>query len=318
MAWPRQDLPLVAQTCPAMNPLPRVSVIVPHFNALDALGECLDSLARQSFPSDRAEVIVCDNNSPIDRAAIVSRIGDRARLLFEKEKGAGPARNRAVTEASGEVLAFIDADCVADPAWLARGVVALERGDIVGGRVRVFSRDKALSGADAFETIFAFNQKRYIEQLGFTGSGNMFCHKDTFAAVGPFRTAVSEDIEWCRRATAMGYRLIYAPQSVVGHPSRHDWHSLREKWRRLTHEHYHLRRGTALGRAWWVLRQAVVATSIVPHAFRVLLAEGLTWRERMAALGTLARIRLWRAGYGFKVAWSGAGQRQDDRDTVPS
>jgi len=295
-----------------MNPpLPRVSVIVPHFNALDALGECLDSLGRQTYPADRTEIVVCDNHSPIDRAAIEARIAGHARLVYEDEKGAGPARNRAVGEASGEVLAFIDADCVADPAWLASGIAALPKGDIVGGRVRVFSRGKALSGPDAFEMIFAFNQQRYIEKLGFTGSGNMFCRREVFSAIGPFRTAVSEDVEWCHRATAIGFRLVFAPTAVVGHPSRHDWRSLREKWRRLTHEHYHLHRGTAWSRAWWVVRQAVVAASVAPHAFPVLLAGGLTWRERMAALGTLARIRLWRAGYGLKLAWAGRGGRPE-------
>ena len=89
-----------------------VSVVVPHYRDLRALDLCLDSLARQTLPGNRFEVIVADNNSPEGAAVVEHAIAGRARLVIVNERGAGPARNGGVAVATGNVLAFIDSDCV--------------------------------------------------------------------------------------------------------------------------------------------------------------------------------------------------------------
>ncbi|HZG69448.1 MAG TPA: glycosyltransferase [Herpetosiphonaceae bacterium] len=296
-----------------MTSLPSVSVIVPHFNALDDLDACLGSLQGQDYPPERVEIIVCDNGSPIAEAELTSRIAGRAKLVFESQKGAGPARNRAVSHATGDVLAFVDSDCIAQPGWLSKGVEALARGDLVGGGVRVFARSASPTGAEVFEEIFAFNQRRYVEELGFSVTANLFCHRDVFEKVGPFLNGVSEDVEWCRRATMHGYKIVFARDALVAHPSRPDWPSLRQKWQRLLIEQFALvmQTGRVAGRAWWIVRQFAVAASVVPHSAKVLAATQFTWRQRARALGTLVRIRLWRAAYGLKMGLLGLHQSQD-------
>ena len=145
--------------------LPFVSVIIPHYQDLEGLKLCLASLDAQTYPRDRFEIVLADNNSPVGEAAVSRVVAGRAKLTIVTEKGAGPARNGAVATSRGDVLAFIDSDCVAETEWLAAGVEALSRYDLVGGRVRVLVRDPDhMSGAEAYERVFAFDFKTYIEK----------------------------------------------------------------------------------------------------------------------------------------------------------
>ena len=187
--------------------MPRVSVVIPHYSDLKGLAICLSALERQTFPRRDFEIVVADNASPQGKDAVAEVIAGRARLTVVTTKGAGPARNGGVAAARGETIAFIDSDCVAEPEWLASGVRALDRYDIVGGAVRVLvDNPNNMTPEEAFEMLFAFNQKVYVERKGFSGSGNLFCARSTFERVGGFSSAkVSEDLEWCHRATAMGY-----------------------------------------------------------------------------------------------------------------
>ena len=79
-------------------------------------------------------------------------------LLQEPLAGPGPARNLGVARASGDVLAFIDADCLADPLWLHQAEAALADPAvmILGGDVRIALRDpKKLTALEAYESIYA-------------------------------------------------------------------------------------------------------------------------------------------------------------------
>jgi len=205
----------------------RVSVIIPHYQDLKGLASCLDALERQTLPRREFEIVVSDNESPIGKPAVAAVVAGRAKLVICAEKGAGPNRNRGVAASSSPVLAFIDSDCVAEPDWLENGLRGLERFDFVGGRVRVLVEDpRQMTGAEAFETVFAFDFETYINKKGFTGAGNMFCPRKLFDAVGGFSNGVSEDVEWSRRAVMAGYRLGYAADAVVGHPARRTWAEL--------------------------------------------------------------------------------------------
>ncbi len=94
--------------------------------------------------------------------------------MLAAEQGAGPARNAAAAEARGDILAFIDSDCVPRYDWLSQGVIALQSADFVGGRVDVLANKQGrLSAVEAFEMVFAFDFESYIRDKGFTGSGNI-------------------------------------------------------------------------------------------------------------------------------------------------
>lgn len=279
-----------------MAELPRVSIIIPHFNDLQHLDLCLRSIAAQTYPADHLEVIVADNASPQGLEAVEAVVAGRARVLVVTDRGAGPARNGGVAASTGQILAFLDSDCQAEPEWIAEGVRALGGFDFIGGRVTVLVEDWGnVTPVEAFERIFAFDFRHYIKRKGFTGAGNLFCSRDLFQDVGGFRTVVSEDVEWSRRATAAGYRLGYAPKAIVGHPARRTWDELLTKWRRVNAEMYQLYSEEPFGRMRWVFRSLALPPSALAHTPRLLLSPKLTTLgQRLRALPVLYRIRFWR------------------------
>lgn len=275
---------------------PTVSVVVPHYGDPAPLDRCLAALVAQNWPQADYEIVVADNNSPQGRDAIAAVVAGRARLVIATERGAGPARNAGVAASEGAILAFTDSDCIPEADWLAEGVKALDTHDFVGGRMVVtLEGEGPKSGAEAFEQVFAFDNEDYVRRKGFTVTANLFSPRALFDKVGGFRVGMSEDLEWCLRARDAGYRIGYAPGAVVGHPARRDWPALIGKWRRINAETYKLSSATARGRLGWLARAWLMPVSIVAHAPRIFTSDRLAnGRERMAALGTLARLRLWR------------------------
>ena len=180
---------------------PRVTVVIPHYRDFTRLDLCLKALEGQTFPREQFEIVVADNASPSGEAALQAAVAGRARWVVVGERGAGPTRNGGVAAARGELLAFTDSDCIPEPQWLAEGIAALDRYDVVGGAMTVLA-DGPLTAAEAFERVFAFDNADYVLRKGFTVTANLFCPKAVFQAVGGFRVGVPEDKEWSHRATA--------------------------------------------------------------------------------------------------------------------
>jgi GT2 family glycosyltransferase len=287
----------------------RVSVVIPHYNDLAALDRCLDGLSRQTCPAH--EIIVADNNSPVGREAVAGLVGDRATLVVVTEKGAGPARNGGVAAATGDLLAFIDSDCQPEPDWIQGGVKALDDWDLVGGQIKVLVDDPAaMTPTEAFEMVFAFNNERYVNKLGFTVSANLFCSKALFEDVGGFGVGLSEDVEWCRRAVARGYRLGYAAGATVGHPARRTWAELIRKWTRTNREGFLLISQRKHGRLRFLLRSLLLPASILVHVPRIFCSPKLpSMRDRISAAGVLMRLRLWRLGDSISLFASGNSRK---------
>src|SRR5437868_4045209 len=106
---------------------PKLSVVVPFHNTEEYLRECLESLAGQTFRN--LEVVMVDDGSTDNGAVIAKDVCNRDprfRLLMRENEGPGPARNAGVREATGEYLAFADADDVVEREAYARLVRSLE------------------------------------------------------------------------------------------------------------------------------------------------------------------------------------------------
>jgi glycosyltransferase involved in cell wall biosynthesis len=284
-------------SAPASNAAaPTVSVIIPHYNDLENLERCVGLLAAQTLPHSRFEVVVADNNSRCGIDEVRRVCGDFVRVIHAPIQGAGAARNAAVDASRGKVLAFIDSDCRPSTTWLERGLAALSKAQIVGGQVDVDYEDPTHPTAvEAFERVFAFNFKRYIEEVGFSGSGNMFVPREIFDTVGGFRSGVAEDLDWGRRAVAANYRFRYAAEVVVSHPARRNWPELTQKWRKATREAYAAAVETPNGRFRWLLRSFAILASPFVHWTIVARSKKLeTVQQRLMAIGILFRIRFWR------------------------
>lgn len=275
---------------------PTASVIVPHYNDLASLDACLTALDAQTFPRDQFDIIVADNGSPCGIESVQAIVRARARIAVVAEVGAGPARNGGAMIAEGAFLAFTDCDCLPEPDWLAAGVKALDAADIVGGKMTVLvDESRPLTPVEAFEFVFAFNNRAYVETKHFTVTANLFVRKADFDRVGGFRVGVSEDQEWCLRARSLGLRIAYEEKAVVGHPARRSWPDLIRKWSRLVSEQYMITREWRFGRLRWLMKTWALPFSIPAHLPRVFFSRRLSRpSDRFAAAYALVRIRMWR------------------------
>lgn len=132
--------------------LPFVSVIIPTYNRRDSLLRTLESLARQTYPHDRFEVIVVDDGGNDGSETVCRNILDlRVRYVRQENKGEVVARNRGVAFSQGEILVFLDDDIEVAPVYLgalARAHVEHPHAIILGSIVDSFSEeDRSISRA---------------------------------------------------------------------------------------------------------------------------------------------------------------------------
>ena len=273
-----------------------ISVIIPHLNQPEMLARCLQSLVAGKRPA--AEIIVVDNGSDTLPTAVCAAFPD-VQLLHEAEPGPGPARNLGISVARGDILAFIDADCLADPAWLSAAEAAMAKpsADILGGDVRIAYTDPArLTVLEAYESIYAYRMDRYIAKEGYTGTGNLVIRRDVAQDVGPFAgISVAEDRDWGQRATAKGYGIHYVPEMKVYHPARTTFAELKAKWdRHIAHEY--ISAGTRrFGRLRFLLKTCAMGISPLAEIPRIAASDRISGiRDRLKAFVGLARIRFYR------------------------
>lgn len=277
-----------------------LTVIVPHYNDPAGLDACLTAIERQTLPREQYTIVVGDNASPQGREAIEAVVAGRASLVVEPMKGAANARNAALPLVRTPYVAFTDSDCLPDACWLETGLAHLTGGaaDFFGGEMRVsVPQGRGMSGAEAYEMVFAFQNERYV-QIGFSVTANLFARADMFERVGGFVDGVSEDKDWCLRAGRAGYRIGYAPGAIVSHPPREDWPALLKKWRRLQSEGAMLDMQKPAGRLRYLAKTWGMPVSILAHAPKLIMARQLSMGEKLRGLGTLAKLRLWRFADG--------------------
>lgn len=280
-----------------------LAIIIPHLNDEDRLRRCLDALSAQI--DAHVEVVVVDNGSDAALTA-VQRDYNWVRVMSEPRRSAGLARNCGVACTQAPKLAFLDCDCLPSAGWVrhAKGLDASQA--IIGGQIVTFEEGTATTGAQLFERVFAFDNKRYVTRMGFSVTANMVTSRAVFEALGGFKAQVSEDVEWCSRAPLHGARLRYDSGLLVSHPARATWSALRRKWRRVSREGF-LTFGTSPAlRLLWLLRAQLTWVSILRDAPRVMVTTRLSGiADRVSCLKTLCKLRLIRAVWMSQQALTG-------------
>jgi mycofactocin system glycosyltransferase len=206
---------------------PSVTVIIPARDRRDELVECLESVFFQDYPGDRIEVIVIDDGSRDSTAS--SAAAFPCKLLFlGRSRGQSFCRNLGAREAGGEIIAFLDSDCVADKGWLAQIVPYFqwERIGAVGGRVDGYF---AQSRLDRYEKTFSsLNMGKHIlyggsdDSLVYTPTCNLLVRRSVYRETGGIRDdmRLGEDVDFCWRMRAKGHVLLYVPFGAVRHKHR--------------------------------------------------------------------------------------------------
>jgi glycosyltransferase involved in cell wall biosynthesis len=198
---------------------PAVSVIVPAYNAAATIERCLHSLLGQAAADD-AEVIVVDSGTD-HTADLVSQLFPSVRLLrFQSRKFPGDARNLGIAEARADILAFTDADCIADPSWVER-IVAAHRAHpdpIIGGAIENGNPHSRAGWAAYLLEFSQWVPSRAAGRMLEIPTGCLSVKRWAFERYGPFleRTYSSDSIfQW--RAVRDGHQPLFDPTIRVAH-----------------------------------------------------------------------------------------------------
>jgi glycosyltransferase involved in cell wall biosynthesis len=197
-------------------PSPTVTVVVPAWRAAAHLAACLDGFARQEAPAERFEVVVVDDRSPDDSAAIAEAAGVRL-VRHERNRGAAASRNTGARAARGRVLLFVDSDVVPDPGLVAAVLDLYDDGGPAAATGRYapepandtrFARYKALWTFFCWErTGAATGQSSHVQGALAVLRG------DVFEALGGFDEAYAggnvEDYELSARLKDQGHRIVF-------------------------------------------------------------------------------------------------------------
>lgn len=216
-----------------------VSIIIPVFNDTERLKLCLAALENQTYPQDCYEVIVVDNNSTEDIAAIAKNF-KQVILTQESKRGSYVARNQGIKIAKGELLAFTDSDCIPTANWLENGVDRLlsqPNCGIVAGKIDLYyQKENTPNPAETFDRLVNLQQEKYVEEYHYGATANLFTFKQIFNKVGLFDADLKSggDADWGNRVFAAGYEIIYDHNVLVLHPARNSLAQLVKKVMRQT------------------------------------------------------------------------------------
>jgi glycosyltransferase involved in cell wall biosynthesis len=211
-----------------MSP-PFIDVVVCTFNRASMLEGIVASLTAQSYPAERYLVTVVDDGSTDDTWTKLQQMAardGRVRPLHIAHAGLSAARNSGWQSARGEIVAFTDDDCLADPGWLA--AVARTFADhpealgVVGKTVTVPERVTPLT----HQVVVAGPNTIYH-------GCNMAYRKAALAAVGGFDEAAhyAEDSQLAAAVLTRG-PIVFSPDVVIVHPPRPRVFLDRERWTR--------------------------------------------------------------------------------------
>jgi glycosyltransferase involved in cell wall biosynthesis len=199
--------------------LPRASVIVATYNADATLPDCLDSLLQLDYPADRLELLCVDNASTDTTPALLVRYRERICALREHVRGPAAARNCGLRSATGDVVAFTDADCVVDRGWLRHlvGPLSDERVGVAGGRI--LSR-RPCNVIEAFgEQIHDHDRAMNCFSVPYAITMNWASRRDVLERIGGFDATLlrSSDVDCAYRLVDAGFRLVYTPTAIIYH-----------------------------------------------------------------------------------------------------
>ena len=199
-----------------------VTVVVCAYNAEDTIGECLDALGRLRYPD--VEVIVVNDGSTDETAAIAARHAG-VRLIDTSNRGLAAARNIGLAHASGDIVAYTDADVRVDPDWLMHLVQRFDDSDVVAaGGPNIAPPDdpwvaQCVARSPGAPTHVLLDD-RFAEHV--PGCNCAFRREALLEIDGfdPRFLRAGDDVDVCWRLQARGGKIGFAPAALVWHRHR--------------------------------------------------------------------------------------------------
>lgn len=189
-----------------------VSFIIPCFNEAEYIGNCINAIYSQNINHNSFELIVVDNGSTDSTREIASALG--AIVLVNTKRGAASSRNMGARDARGNLLAFIDADCLLDPMWLSQMMKHLSDDAVVASAARAVPNKEGLTWVEkGWAKLFVRKSNRLnndVTAVNSLGSSNLLINKKLFEKAGGFDEVLlsCEDYDLSQRIQRYGILLI--------------------------------------------------------------------------------------------------------------
>ena len=208
--------------------LPFVSIIIPVRNRPEDISACLKSLEELDYPKEKKEIIVVDDASDDNTPETIRSFSEVRLIPLTEHCQASFCRNRAAQEAKGDILAFIDSDCLADPSWLRELVPAFRDESLgaLGGAVDSYYVEKNLDQYEKVKSALKigswFKRSMEEEKFFYVPTCNFLVRHELFFKLDGFREElhVGEDVDFCWRLQDSGAMLEYRPVGRVFHKHR--------------------------------------------------------------------------------------------------
>jgi hypothetical protein len=287
-----------------------VSVIVVCWNAADVLGRCLDQLFAQDYAN--REIIVVDDGSDDDTLAVAEKAAGRGEVTLvrsPRNRGCPSARNLGLRHATGEIVAFIDADGFATPQWLGEVVRAFGDDPRIGGIAStVFFDDNpmVLNGAggivnrQGWAADLSMNESyesaRIAEEALYPMGCGMALRRSALDRVGPFDDRMLnyyDDVDYGTRLWRAGYRVAVAADAWIDHgiAAAGSGGARKQLWCERHRMRVVLKHAPAGGLTTWAAREALgLLRSAMPARLRKL--KSIAWNMLHLASALSARWRL--------------------------
>jgi GT2 family glycosyltransferase len=240
---------------------PRVSVVVCAYNAADTIDECLDSLSKLTYPD--VEVIVVNDGSR-DATASIARKYTGMRVIDTPNEGLSAARNAGLAAATGEIVAYTDADARVDPDWLTYLVQPMLVSDVAGsGGPNVVPPDDPWIAQCVARAPGGPSHVMLDDRIAEHVPGcNMAFRREALLSIDGFNPVylrAGDDVDICWRLQARGFRIGFAPAALV-------WHHRRPSVKAYWHQQV----GYGEGEAW-----------LDAHHPEKFLGRQMLWRGRI-------------------------------------
>ena len=210
-----------------LTSLPKISIIIPAKNEEKLLQNCLSSLQALDYPKEKLEIIVVDGLSTDHTVDVARDMG--AVVLRNEKQTVSPGRNLGFANASGDLIAFTDADCMVDKQWLASSIKYFEKDNVacVGGPNLTPGDESDFGKAVGFvfdQPIFAAGsiharELKEMKEVSSIPGCNAIYRQEVLAKVMPLDESMltGDDTLLNRKILDLGYKLLYTPDVSVLH-----------------------------------------------------------------------------------------------------
>jgi len=184
--------------------LPFVSFIIPTLNAEKTLYLCLKSVFEIDYPKNKYEILIIDNGSTDNTLKIAQKF--KIKYFIKPNLTIAALRNYGAQHSKGEILAFVDADCIIQKDWLKNAINILtdEKIGVTGCYYGI------PQNASWIVRAWYLPQNVSLQKVNFIPSGNLIVKREVFNKVRGFdkKLITGEDYDFCQRVKKAGYSII--------------------------------------------------------------------------------------------------------------